>query len=78
MNELLLTLFGSLLGYAGKHYLGSKWGKIAKTATSIVRDASNPTTDPKQAVIEAMIEHNLSRIAEEAQKVADTLAKAAK
>lgn len=73
--DLIISLGGGAVGYLVKHFLGErKWNQVEKVATAIVK-APSGTTDPREALIEAMIQVNLDRIAAGAEQVRDTLSK---
>lgn len=65
---ILIPIIAGVGGYVLRRVLGDRiWNKIRGTAQDILQGGD--TTDPKRAVTEALIKHNLDRIAEEAKKV---------
>lgn len=77
MVTILVTLLGTLIGAAAKHYVGEKgWEAVRKAAKPIARQIladPSKTDDPREAITEAMgaalIQQNLDRLAREAEKV---------
>lgn len=69
MWNILATVLGPLIGFGLNHLLGeSRWAKIRKAAKVIVKDPSR-TSDPRQAVEEALVKFQSERVAKEAAKV---------
>lgn len=65
MTELVITLLGGVVGALLRHYLNERqWERAKRLAESILADPNPETTsDPMQAMTEAVISVNRRRIA---------------
>ncbi len=70
-THLLYTVGGSLLAWFANRYLGErKWGQIRDAASQILKDPAK-TSDPREAITQAMVDSQFSRLQVEAKKVQD-------
>lgn len=71
MWTILLPVVSGLLGYGARHLLGERrWAAVRSVALKLIRDPAVPEVQtPQQAVVAALLQVQLDRLATEAKKV---------
>lgn len=73
MEELLYPAIGAVIAWGARKFLDLKWwGRIRRAAVEIAKQPER-TSDPQQAMVEALLQAQLDRLADEAGKVAKML-----